>query len=278
MKILISSDTACDLPKDMLDKYNTPLIPLPITLGSDTYYDNVDISPKDIFDYVDNNNILPKTSAINEHDYSEFFHKHSPNYDAIIHFTLSHKVSACNQNANNAKASFDNVYVVDTMSLSTGMALLIRKACELNEQGKSVQQIIDTVTALRDKVVTSFVIEKLDYLHKGGRCSSLQLLGANILKIRPSILMTDGKLKMNKKYKGKIPQVVANYISDTLKDNPNYDKSQVYLTYSSASTQMLEEAKKSLSDKFKNVYESRTSGTITSHCGPHTLGIIFATK
>lgn len=277
MKILISSDSICDLPQDIIDKNNIKLISLPITLGENTYLDGVEVTPEVIFDFVDTHKILPKTSAINEYTYSTFFEEQLKSYDEIVHFTISSKMSLCYDNAIKASNNLPNVHVIDSTTLSSGTGLLILHAINLREQGASAKEIVEKIEEMKHKVHASFVIEKLDFLYKGGRCSSLQMLGANLLKIRPSILIVDGALSVHKKYKGKMSEVVRNFVIDTLKDNPSYDKATCFITYSSATPDMLQAAYETLQEfgNFENIMESRAGGTITSHCGKNTLGVLF---
>ncbi len=280
MKILISTDSAADLTKEIIEKNNIKTIPLPITLGKDTFLDGVEITPEKIFEFVEEHKILPKTSAINEFTYDTFFSENTKLYDAIVHFTISSEVSCCFQNAEIASKKFDNVFVIDTQTLSTGVALHILYALKLREKGLTAKEIYDKTIERLSKVQATFVIEKLDYLHKGGRCSGLQMFGANILKLRPSIIVKDGKLHVHKKYKGKMHDVVEEFILETLKENPNYDKETCFLTYSSATDEMLQKARETLkqNSNFKNIIEARTGATITSHCGKNTLGILFFNK
>lgn len=279
MKILISSDSVADLPKSEFEAQNIPIIPLPITLGEQTFLDGVEVTPEIIFSFVEEKKILPKTSAVNQFTYHEFFEKYSKEYDAIVHLTISHKLSLCHENAKQAASEFENVYVVDTLTLSSGIGLLLLHAARLREEGKTPEEIVSDLERTKQLVQASFVIETLDFLHKGGRCSGLQLLGANLLKIHPSIKCTNGKLDMHKKYKGKMGDIIASYIEDTLKENPNYDPANVVITHT-ASDELVEQAKQILQEKsnFKNILVSQASGTITSHCGPNTLGILFLNK
>ena len=228
------------------------------------------------FDYVDRTKALPKTTALNEYTLTEFF-KENVEKDGLIHFSISSKASCTYTNAVNASKNFDNVFVVDSLSLSSGIGLLILYACELREQGLSASEIVEKVNARRDKVQVSFITYKLDYLHKGGRCSSVALLGANILKIRPSIIMKDGSMGLHKKYMGKVEKCVEKYIIDTLNEFNKPDNKYVFLTYSSATPEMIETALNTLNEnaKFKKIYQTTASATITSHCGENTLGILY---
>lgn len=277
MKILISSDSICDLPQDILNKHDIKIIPLPITLGENTYLDGVEVTPEIIFNFVDTHKILPKTSAINEYTYTAFFEEYLKNYDKIIHFTISSKVSMCYENAEKSARNFSNVQVINSNTLSTGTGLLIMKAVNMREEGATAEEIVEKIEELKNDVYACFVIEKLDFLHKGGRCSSLQMLGANLLKIRPSILVENGALAVHKKYKGKMSEVVKNFVTDTLKESLTYDKTTCFLTYSSATPEMLQAAHEVLGELggFENIIESRAGATITSHCGRNTLGVIY---
>ncbi len=280
MKILISTDSVSDLTPELLTKHNIPVLPLPITLGNDTFLDGKEVTPEIIFDFVEKNKILPKTSAINEFTYSQFFETELKNYDAIVHFTISSKLSLCYENAVAAAKHFEHVHVVDTQTLSSGIALLILKAVAMREKGKTAQDIVLEMEKLKKHVQATFVIETLDYLHKGGRCSGLQLLGANLLKLHPSIKVLNGKLEVHKKYKGKMTEVVENYIADTLKEFPNYDDSMVFVTHVGANQDLLNAAQTTLQKhgKFKQIVFTKASGTITSHCGKNTIGVLYITK
>lgn len=277
MKIAITCDSVCDLTKEQLQENNVTILPLTINLGDDSYQDGVDITPEKIFEYVSNTKQLPKTSANNEFQYTEFFEEVLKEYDGVVHFTIGSDISACYNNAAKAQAHFENVRVIDSKNLSTGIGLLVMYACKLRDEGKTLDEIVTKVTARVPHVQASFVVERLDYLHKGGRCSAVALLGANILKIRPSIMVANGKMGVHKKYRGKMESVVSEYVKDTLTEFKNYDNSMCFLTYTSATPEMIEAAKKAISENaaFKVVYETTAGATVTSHCGEHTLGILY---
>lgn len=277
MKIAITSDSVCDLSNDLLSKNNIKILSLPITLGDKEFTDSINLTPQEIFDYVQKNKVLPKTSAINEFQYNEFFSENLKSNDALIHFTISSGISSCYVNAVNAAKNFKNVYIIDSRSLSTGVGLQVLYACSLRDKGLKAEEIVEKVDARKKYIQASFVIERLDYLYKGGRCSSLQLLGANLLKIRPSIILKDGKMQMHKKYRGKMPDVVKEYCLDTLKEFNSYDENICFITYSSATPQMIESAKDVLKNNtnFKQFFETTAGCTITSHCGENTLGILY---
>ena len=277
MKIAITCDSVCDLSKEQVLENNIKILPLTINLGDDSYQDGININPDKIFEYVATTKQLPKTSANNEFQYTEFFEELLKENDAVIHFTLGSDISACYNNAAKASKNFENVKVIDSKNLSTGIGLLVLYACKLRDDGKTFDEIVQKVTARVPHVQASFVVERLDYLHKGGRCSAVALLGANILKIRPSIMVENGKMGVHKKYRGKMESVIAEYVKDTLTEFKNYDNTMCFLTYTSATPEMIAAAKKAISENsaFKAVYETTAGSTVTSHCGEHTLGILY---
>ena len=277
MKIAITCDSVCDLSQELIKQNNISILPISIILGDETFSDGVNINSQKIFDYVAKNKQLPKTSAINEFQYAEFFKEHLDGVDALIHFTISSDMSSCFNNAKKAASTLKNVYVIDSRNLSTGVGLQVLYACMLRDKGEKPENIVKKVEARKQFVQASFVVERLDYLYKGGRCSALQLLGANLLKIRPSIIVKDGKMDVHKKYRGKMKDVVKDYIKDTLNEFNTYDKSICFITYSSATEDMVEAAKSTLKEfaNFENVYITTAGATVTSHCGENTLGILY---
>lgn len=278
MKIAITAESTIDLPKELLNKYDIKTLPFTVILG-DTDYKDGEITSGDIFKFVEENNILPKTSAINEAQYTEFFESVLKDYDAVVHFCLSSGISSACNNAKLASGNVKNVYIVDTKSLSTGIALLAIYARELAESGKTAEEIASLCEARTKDVQASFVVKKLDYLHKGGRCSSVALLGANLLSIRPEIVLSDGKMISAKKYLGKMEKVIEKYCKDVLAENQNPDKKYAFVTYTTASDEMINIAKSALKEAgFETIYQTSAGATITSHCGENTLGILFLNK
>lgn len=277
MKIAITCDSVCDLSQELIKQNNISILPISIILGDETFADGVNINSQKIFDYVAKNKQLPKTSAINEFQYAEFFKEHLDGVDALIHFTISSDMSSCFNNAKKAASTLKNVYVIDSRNLSTGVGLQVLYACMLRDKGEKPENIVKKVEARKQFVQASFVVERLDYLYKGGRCSALQLLGANLLKIRPSIIVKNGKMDVHKKYRGKMKDVVKDYVKDTLNEFNTYDKSICFITYSSATEDMVEAAKSTLKEfaNFENVYITTAGATVTSHCGENTLGILY---
>ncbi len=275
MKIAITAESTIDLTPELLEKYNIKTIPFTVILGENEFKDG-EITQDDIFKFVAENKILPKTAAINEMQYTEFFEEQLKENDAVVHVCLSSAISTACFQAKEAASKMQNVYVVDSQSLSTGIALLAIYARELAEGGNSAEKVWSMVNERVPAVQASFVVKKLDYLHKGGRCSSVAYFGANILQIRPQIIVKEGKMGVHRKYMGKMEKVIASYCKDTLNEFNTPDLKTAFVTYTTASPEMIEIAKNALKEKgFENIYETRAGATITSHCGENTLGILY---
>ena len=276
MKIAISAESTLDLSKELIKQYDVHVIPFTVLLGEEAYLDG-DITSQDIFDYVDKNKILPRTSAVNEFQYREYFTSVlEEGYDAIIHISLSSEISTSCSQAIKAATKFDNVYVIDSRSLSTGIALEVIYAAKLIKKGLKPQEIVEKVKARIPYVQASFVIQTLEYLHKGGRCSGLLRFGAAILRIKPQIIVSDGKMAPAKKYIGRKSQVIEAYCRDTLEQFANPDLSVAFVTHTLATPEMVAVAIDALRKRgFKTIYETKAGATITSHCGPQTIGILF---
>ena len=275
MKIAISLETTCDLTKELIAEYGFKIIPFHITLGERTFVDG-EVTTKEMFDYVDKTGTLPKTNAINEFEYTEYFEELKKEYDSVIHIALSSCISSSCSNAIRASQNVEGVFVVDSLSLSTGISLLAMYAKDLVDQGLEVSEIAKKVQDRASKVQASFVLERLDYLHKGGRCNLFSLLGATILKIRPRIVVKNGKMSSDRKHKGSIERATKKYCEGVIEDFNTPDLDRVFITYTTASEEMLETARKAVKERgFKRIYETRAGGTVASHCGAHTLGILY---
>lgn len=279
MKIAITTDSSCDLTKNQIQSNDIHILPFKVMLGDREYTDGLDIHSDQIFDYVDKNNILPKTSAINVVEYEDFFKKILKKYDAIIHISLSFEISSTGRNAILASESIgeNKVFVIDSKSLSSGVGLVVLSASDKVKEGKTPETIVKELDEVISKVQASFVINRLNYLHKGGRCSTIQLLGANMLKIKPKIALVEGKMGMVKKYMGKYTDVIAKYVKETLNEFTP-DLNRAFCTYSSKMpiSDDIEQQLKNLG--FKEVVQCYASSTISSHCGPETIGILYITK
>ena len=275
MKVAITVESTSDLSKEILTDYDIKVIPFQINLGDMSFKDG-EHTTEEIFAYVDKYKTLPKTTALNEFEYTEFFENLLKDYEAVVHIALSSGITSSCGNAERAAQAVKNAYVVDSKSLSTGIGLLAMFARELADEGVDAKTIAQKVQARAYKLQVSFVLERLDYLYKGGRCSSLQLLGANLLKIRPRIILKDSKMVSDKKYRGHMESVVSKYCQDVLSEFNTPDKKRVFITYTSATEGMVEAARNALKNaNFEQIIETRAGGTIASHCGANTLGILY---
>lgn len=275
MKICISAESTIDLPKEVLDEFGIKTVPFTITLGEKMGLDGV-TTPEEIFEYVDKTGVLPKTSAVNYAQYNEFFSNLLKEYDEVIHFSLSSDLSVAYQNAVTAAEELGHVHVIDSKSLSTGIALLAIYASKLVKEGLKVDEIIEKVSERIPNDQASFVLATVEYLFKGGRCSSLARLGALLFRIRPQIIVANGKMGPGKKYNGKQLACVEQYCADTLEQFNNPDLEIGFVTHSGATPDMVDAAVKAMKDRgFKRVIVTTAGATISSHCGPKCLGILY---
>ncbi len=275
--IQITTDSTCDLGENAVSR-GIEIMPLSVILGENSYRDGVNITPQDIFDFVQKTGKLPKTAAPSIGDYEDFFQKYVDEGKKVIHFNISAKSSSSYQYASAAAKKFGKkVYVVDTMALSSGQGLLVMKAWDLMQEGASAQEIVEKVNALRPLVNTSFIPDRLDYLYKGGRCSRMTMYGANILKIHPLIEMDAGQLVPGKKYRGNMDKCITAYIKDLAVRYPNYDRRRAFITHSSADKALVDVAKAQVKElfEFDEVLETVAGSVITGHCGRNTLGVLF---
>lgn len=275
MKIAISAETTVDLSPELIKQFNIEIIPFKVHLGEECLEDGK-ITLQDIFAYVDKTGQLPRTSAVNAFEYEEYFRKLKEKYDAVIHFSLSSELSSSCGNAKLASQEVENVFVVDSRHLSTGIALQAIYARELAEAGETPESIVDKVTARIPHCQSSFVVNNLTYLHKGGRCSGLAKFGAMILRLKPQIILKDGKMIPGKKYRGKSVHTVQDYVFDTLNEFNTPDLKRVFVTHSHASQEVVDICVNALKEKgFENIYVTVAGATIASHCGPKTIGILY---
>lgn len=280
MKIKITSDSTCDLSKELLEKYNITMKPLIVVKEGVEYFDGVTITPDDIFAHVDNGGDLCSTAAINSLSYTEFFKENLEGYDALIHINIGSGFSSCFQNANIAASEFDNVYAVDSQNLSTGQGLVVLEAAMKAEELDDPKAVVDYLNELTPKVEASFVLSRLDYMVKGGRCSSAAALGANLLKLNPCIDVKDGKMGVSKKYRGRYSKCLKDYIKERLEGRDDIRTDKIFLTRTPVSDDEFEAARTALAEygNFDTVYETMAGCTVSCHCGPGTLGILFIRK
>ncbi len=278
MKIKITADSTCDLGAELVKKYDIGIVPLTVLLGERICLDGVDITPRDIFDYVAASGVLPKTSAPSAEDYTAFFGELLKDADSIIHFNISSKASSSYNNASCAAKAFNGrVQVVDTEALSTGQGLLALKACDFVAAGNDAEQTVKKVKSLIPKVNTSFVPDALNYLHKGGRCSLASLMGAKVLKLHPLISMKDGQLYAKKKYMGGLERCLKIYVNDLAQEYSGYDRTRCFITHSECEHEIVDKVRGMVATlfDFDEILETEAGCVVTSHCGKNTLGVLF---
>ena len=279
MNIKISADSTCDLSPDLIARYDIGISPLYIVRDGESLVDGVDITPDEIYAHVEAGGSMCSTAAVSVYDYVEFFRKELESADAVVHFHISGDMSACYQNACIAAAEVGNVYPVDARNLSTGIGLLVLEAAELAQNGQlTAQEIQQRMEQRRELLDVSFLVEQLGYLRKGGRCSSVAALGANMLSLRPCIQVKDGKMGVGKKYRGAYQKCLLQYVKDRLEGRDDIDLRRIFITESGGFTPEevaeVETAVRSY-QPFEEVLHTRAGCTVSSHCGPRTLGILY---
>ena len=280
MKIKILSDSTCDLSKELLDANKITLIPLTVVKADAQFKDGVTITPAEIFAHVAAGGSLCSTAAVSIGEYQDHFAKYAADYDAVVHICIGSGFSACYQNACLAAEEFDNVLAIDSRNLSTGQGLVVLKACELAKTAASLEEIRAGLDAFTPKVEASFLVDKLDYLVKGGRCSSAAALGANLLNLKPCIEVRDGKMSVGKKYRGNYAKCLANYVKDRLDGRQDLDEGTLFITQTIVSDEAYSAVKEAVGTygHFDTIHETTAGCTISCHCGPGTLGILFVRK
>ncbi len=280
MKIKLISDSTCDLSPELIKKYDIEILPLYVTIGEEHLLDGVEVTPDDIYDYVDKSGKLPSTAAPNIGNFLEVFKKYRNEGFEVVHFNISGDFSSSYHNACAAAEEVGGVYVVDSRNLSTGQGHVVLYGAELAAQGKSAREICEACTAITSKVEASFVVDSIDYLRKGGRCSAVAALGANLLKLKPCIEVIDGKMTPSKKYRGKIEKVILQYVEERLAGRNDIDTHRIFVTHTKCDKEIVDAVKKKIAEHFDfdEILETTAGCTITSHCGPYTLGILFIRK
>ncbi|MCR4644754.1 MAG: DegV family protein [Oscillospiraceae bacterium] len=281
MRIRITSDSTTDLGEELIERYQIGILPLTVQIGENVYTDGVDVTPDDIYENYEKNGTLPKTASPNPGDAEAFFRAQlEDGYDEIIHFTISSEMSSSYANAVLAAEEVGHVHVVDTRNLSTGGGLLVIAAAEMAEKGDDPEKIAEACRALADKVDASFVIDNLEFLVKGGRCSPLKALGANLLQLKPCICVSEGKMDVGKKYRGKFAAVLPKYIHDRIADVSEVRKDHIFITHAGCDKKIVQACISELRGiaKFDEIHITRAGCTISSHCGKNTLGVLFLRK
>lgn len=277
-KVALFADGAGDIPLEIVEKYNIGQLYGVITIDSKEYIDKLTITPLEMFDLAKTTKSLPKTSAVNSNQYIEAFKPYLDEGYEIVLINLSSQISMAHHNALMVANEREDIYVVDSRSLSSGIAHLVIEAGELRNKGCSAKEIYDVLLVLRDKVHATFILDTLEYMAAGGRCSTVTAFGANILGIKPCIEMDEiGKLQVVKKYRGNLTKVIPEYIKDQLTNMQGIRTDKIFITYSSATPEVIKVARDAIEKiaSFETIYETTASCTIATHCGPGTIGILF---
>ena len=283
-KVIITADITCDLNKPLEDRYQVVMMPLHIVIGGKSYEDWVNITPEELYEIFYQTKELPHTTAVSVGEYIEFFKPFIEDGCDIVHISLGSKLSVTHQSSKLAAAEFPGrVFSVDSNNLSTGSGLLVIKAAEMRDAGLSAEEIAAKLADMVTRSHASFVLERLDFMRAGGRCSTVEMLGANMLGLRPSIEVQNdngGAMVAGKKYRGNYGKVLIQYMEDTLEKYDNIDTDRVFITHAGANQEYVDGVYKALKAKnlFKEIHITRASCTISSHCGPNTLGVLFMTK
>lgn len=280
MRVKVISDSTCDLSKDLIQKYDIDIVPLIVVKDNQEYLDGITITPADIFSHVASGGSLCSTAARGVAVYQEVFAKYAKEYDGVIHVNIGSDFSSSYQNACIAAEDFDNVRVIDSKNLSTGHGLVVLKACDLAQNASNMDELKAQLDAFVTRVEASFVLDRLEYMVKGGRCSGAAALGANLLGLKPCIEVKDGKMVVVKKYRGHIEKCMASYVKDRLSGRADLDEDRIFITRTDVSDESLAAVKSGVSQygNFRNVYETVAGCTVSCHCGPGTMGILFMRK
>ena len=279
MKIKILSDSTCDLSPALMAENEISLVPLTVVKGDEQFKDGVSITAADIFAHVAAGGDLCSTAANSIGEYADEFEKYT-DYEGVILVTIGSGFSSCYQNACLAAEDYPNVRVVDSQNLSTGQGLVVLKACELAKTAADLDALADELHAFTEKVEASFLVDKLDYLAKGGRCSAVAALGANLLNLKPCIEVKNGKMGVVKKYRGKYEKCLASYVKERLAGREDIDRKTLFVTKTEVSDVCYEAVMAAVAENggFENTYETTAGCTVSCHCGPGTLGVLFVRK
>ena len=280
MKIKIIADSTCDLSPEIIEQYGITIVPLLVSCGGVDYLDGVEITAEALLAKTEASGGVATTAAVNVQRYLDIFSEHLKECDAIVHFTISSAMSSCYQNACVAAEELGNVYVVDSANLSTGIGHLVMDACDMARDGVAPADIKGELDERKKKLDVSFVLSTLEYLRRGGRCTTVAALGANLLKLHPCINVIDGSMGVGKKYRGNIQACLVQYVKDKLSQPETVDPRRVFITDSGfdEETRALVEQVVRECVPFEEVLHTRAGCTVSCHCGPGCLGILFYRK
>lgn len=279
-KIKITCDSTCDLSSEIYARYRISVVPMCVSLGDQLRRDGVDVQPKELFTYVEETGKLPTTSAISVGEYEDFFRPFVNEGYEVVHINLSSELSSSHQNACIAAREVGNVFVVDSRSLSTGSGHLVILAAELASAGYDGAYIAKALDEMKGNLDVSFVLQTLDYLHKGGRCSGVARFGANMLKLRPEIVMENGTLHVGKMYRGTMEKSILDYVRGRLENADYISYDRIFVTHSGVPAEIVKKVIALVKElrPFEEVIETTAGSTISCHCGPNCLGVLFFRK
>ena len=275
--VMITADSTCDLSEELLSRYNVKILPLTILLGEESFLDGAHYTPADMYRRYRADGTLPKTAAPSLQQITDFFTPFLNEGYETVHPHISSELSSTCSNARIVSAELPGVYVVDSRMLSTGVGLLVIEGAECRDKGMSAADIAEHLTELTGKVDTSFVLDTLEFMWKGGRCSGVAALGANLLKLKPALEMKDGKLGVYKKYRGNINSVYRQYITERL-SGKTVRPGHVFITESGEIEQAVIDELEALVRELipvQEIHHTIAGCTVSSHCGPKTLGVLF---
>ncbi len=284
--IKITCDSTCDLTESLYSNYGVTVMPLGVVLGEDLRKDGVDVDPAAIFDYVGKTGVLPKTSAVSVNEYYETFKQFCLEGSAVIHINISSDFSSCYTNAVQAASMVKeeipdaDIRVIDSRNLSSGSGHLVLLARELANSGLSAADIEDRLNKAKNRLDVSFVLQTLEYLQKGGRCPGVVAFGANLLKLRPEIEVREGKMGVAKKYRGSMEKSILDYVRGRLAGREDIDTKRIFITHSHVPQEIVDKVRAQISElqPFEEIIETYAGCTVSSHCGPNCLGVLFFTK
>lgn len=283
MSVKIISDSTCDLSKELIERYGIEILPLHIVLGEIEYKDGLEIGPDEIYEWSDANKTTPKTSAASIADVMDLYETYLKEYDEIVIFSISGKMSTTvnvmRMGAEELEVE-EKVHVVDSENLSTGNGLLVIEAAIMAQAGKDAEEIVAHIESLKSKVKASFVVDTLTYLHRGGRCSGVAALAGSALKLHPKIVVAEGNMKPDKKYRGKMSKIILDYAKEMETQIKNARPERVFITHSGCEAETIAKIEDYLKglQYFEEIHITRAGGVISSHCGPGTLGVLFVEK
>ena len=281
--VLLSADSTCDLSPELFEKYRVLRVPLHVILEDKSYLDGVDLDPDGIYRVYKEKKVLPKTAAVNADEYLQIFRPYLDQGYEVVHISIGSALSAGYNNCRLASEEAEGLFVIDSASLSSGSGLLVIEAAERIAAGMPAAQVAEEVRALVPRVRASFVIDSLEFLHKGGRCSALAMLGSNLLQLKPCIVVDEkagGKMSVGKKYRGALDRALQQYVQDQLQGRTDLKLDRIFITHGGIAQKYIDLVHQEIPKyaDFKEILVTHAGCTICSHCGPGTLGVLFLTK